>query len=258
MNIRFRNLTLILLVTILFNCSEESKDIDIKEKRYKTIITLSKERKIKRVDFYESDTLRYSQFTYYTSGLVEILQTDNNENLKTKSSYFLDSTGLAYTCIDSSYYNFKLSSINVTNFKYNENGYKIDSKITTTDLYNSSKPSISKIELIYEIVDGNMISMNIGGHCSDYYEYTNLDNKLDIISFLGDFCGKSDSKLRKSYNSGCHYTPSTAPPSSTYDYKLNSDGFVVQKVEDYTSSYHIPDSKPIEEKRITNFEYKNE
>jgi hypothetical protein len=250
----FRILVIFILGLFFSNCSKETEEFTVKS--YNISITLTNDLKILDVEFYSSDTLSYKMKFNYATDLIKITKTDNKDYLLSMSNYYINSIGLADSCVDSSYYNSKLSSIITSSFKYNSDRNRVSSLIVSRLILND--PAISTIELSYGIINGNLKSTTYGGVCSDFYEYTELKNKLDIISFLGDFSGKKSINLMKSSNSGCHTTPSTTPPSSEFDYTLNSNGLVMERVEFFTSSYHVTDQKPMREKRITEYEYKFE
>jgi len=250
----FRILVILFLGLFFSNCSKETEEFTVKS--YNVSITLTNDLKILGVEFYSSDTLSYRMKFNYTTDLIKITKTNNKDYLLSMSNYYINSIGLADSCVDSSYYNSKLSSIITSSFKYNSDRNRISSVIVSRQILNGT--TISTIELSFGITNGNLTSTTYGGFCTDFYEYTELENKLDFISFLGDFSGKKSNNLMKSYNPGCHSTPSTNPPSSEFDYTLNSNGLVMERVEFFTSSYHVTDPKPMREKRITEYEYKFE
>lgn len=257
MLICFRFLPLIIFLFIFSDCSKENKVIsDVEEKYYKTIITLNNEQKINRVDFYESNTLKYYTITNYKNGLVELKQYDSIGNLDKKSSYFLDSSGLAFMSVDTLYTNNVYYGKYVRNYKYDK-GYKVYSKVIYSLFNNNKDTIISEMEYDFNVINGNVVSI-YNGHCTETYQYSDIDNKLDLNSFLGEFNGKINSKLKNIYKPGCSYGPSTAPPLSSYVYELNADGYVILQVENYSSSYYEPYGNPKKEKRITTFEYKIE
>lgn len=250
---RFGILVIFILGLFLSNCSKETGEFTVKT--YNVTISLTNDHKILAVEFYSSDTLSYKMKFNYTPDLIRITKTDKKDYLLSVSNYYINSIGLADSCVDSSYYNSKLSNICTSSYKYNSDRYRISSVIVINQvLYN---PSIITIELSFGIINGNLKSTSHGGFCSEFYDYTQLENKLNIISFLGDFIGQKSINLMKSSNSNCHTTPSTTPPSSEFYYKLNSNGLVKERVEVYTSSYHN-DQKSLREKRITKYEYKYE
>lgn len=244
MNFRFYYyLWLLLLPVIISGCSKEE---EIPEFHYKTIVTLTNDLKILQVDFYSSDTLSYKKTFSYKVDEVEELEINNKGILRRKTIFYLDSLGLASHCIDTIFNN-SSSTTMIFNYQYDSAGY-----LKETEFENYS-PGYSLL-MTYKIEGGNVVELTFGGSCSEYYNYSYQINKLDLISFLGDFAGKRNSNLRKSYYSGCHSAPSTSPPSSTYEYKLNSNDFVTQRIEYYTPGHHS-DTEVTIEKRITDFEY---
>lgn len=230
MKTEFRILVIFILGLFFSNCSKETEEFIVKS--YNVSITLTNDLKILGVEYYSSDTLSYRMKFNYKNDLIKITKTDNKDCLISLSNYFINGIGLVDSCVDSSYYNSKLSSIITSRFKYNSARNRISSVIVSRQILND--PTISTIELSFGIINGNLKSTTYGRVCSDFYEYTELENKLDIISFLGDFSGKKSINLMKSSNSGCHTTPSTTPPSSEFDYTLNSSGLVIERVEFFT------------------------
>jgi hypothetical protein len=237
----------------LSGCTKDKEDFILKHNKY--IIELTNDLMIHNVSVYNEDTLNYSMRFIYNTNSVILTKTDEKNNITRKGKYFLNTIGLADSLIDSAYINSRLYNITISKFRYNINGYKIFTDVLSREVSTNPVSYTSKYSLAYEIVDGNVKKVNINDYCYDYYEYTALNSKIDIVSFIGNFNGKKNTKLLKSYNSGCHFAPSTTPSSNEYDYKLNSDGLVSERVEIYTHSFHISESKPKIEKITATFEY---
>jgi len=245
----------------LFDCSKDSKDsknilpqANIPVKNFNYIIYLTNDLKILKLEYFISDTLNYRKLYEYDSGLVAINITDINDKYLSKSKFYLNNVGIADSSIDSVFDNSRLINIDINRYTYDNNGYKTATEIISKNIANDTITSKSTIELYYEIVDGNVKSMYVNGYNSDYYEYNDIDNKFDIISFYSDFAGKKNVKLMKNWFSEIHGAPSTTPPSSEYSYTLNFKGLVEESVEIYSSSFHTG-YKPSKEERITKYEY---
>jgi hypothetical protein len=253
MRLIFRIYCILFLGILLFNCKKNKEDIPVKY--FKTIIELTNDYKILTVTGYEGEYLKYHKYYLYSAGSVQVTQTDNNNNIMSKSRYFLNSMGLADSCIDSTYHNLKLSNIDLSKLSYDDNGYKTTSTYILKNISADTISSISTISLHYNTINGNLSEVTINGGVVAYYDYSSQENKIDLFSFLGNFNGKINANLMKKYSYGVHGTPSTQPESTEYSYILNSNGLVIECDALYTSSYHTSDSSPSHEKRITKYEY---
>ena len=71
---------------------------------------------------------------------------------------------------------------------------------------------------------------------SESFEFSNIGNKIDIFSFLGDCQGNMDINLRKKSSLGV-----------SYDYELDQNGFVTKRIElhENYSSYPIGDKSEL-------------
>ncbi len=230
------------LFTILIGCSKDLNSLNFKSYKYK--IYLNNDLIINKVEYFESEKLNYTEFINNKMGLVEVTQESNTENFYRKTFYYLNSNNQADSSIDSVYYNsnFRKSK---TFYEYDTNGYKINSKYVASNIF----------ILNYHYQDGNNINITFPSGCSDYFEFDNRINKINLDPFfLGDIIGRKNTNLLESIRSNCHYAPSTAPPKSRFAYSLDEKGFVVKKTEDWRSD-HQDDQDPIKEIRITKYEY---
>ena len=219
-------LVLIFLGYILSGCSKEKEYDSVISDKF--IIELSDSLKIYTVRYYLSDSLSYSKSFNYKNKLVEVFVTDKDGEYISKSYYFLNSNGLADTWIDSSYYGSELDRI-YTDLSYYNAGYKEYTERTISEINSDTITYNSHAYFGYETEDGNMTSMRVNGTCSIDYEYTDLESKIDIFSFLGDFDGERNKNLMNSEINRCQ-GPRADARLIEYKYTTNPDGFVTERV----------------------------
>jgi hypothetical protein len=147
-----------------------------------------------------------------------------------------------------------LFNINRSIYTYDNNGYKTGADILATYVSSDTVAS-SLFTLAYTITEGNVNSMRVNGYSYASFTYTTQVNKIDLVSFIGDYNGKINKNLRKSYHITAHSAPSTQPESSEYGYTINSEGLVIECEELFTPAYHVSTSDPAPERRITKYEY---
>lgn len=244
-----------LIVVLTGNCVKDESGTDSLPCKYNSYqITLTPGLQFSKVVFYQSDTLVYKMDYSYLPNLIKTVKKDKNNVVLSVSRYYLNYKNLADSCIDSAFYSSILNVI-LSKYQYDNNDYKIAGDFISKSIVNDTITSISANQLTYQIADGNLVSYNINGYCSEFFEYNDLQNKLDIISFLGNYCGIMNKNLTKTFTSGCHTSPSTVTAKKDYTYTLNSEGFVTEKITIYTPSYHATSQKPNPEKIITTYEY---
>jgi len=245
-------LLMILEIGVLCCCEKDNDNIPLVEKRY--LIQMTSDYKILEVSFFKSDTLESINRYSYLGDKIQMIKTDRDGKPLLKSVYYVENH-LADSCIDSVYYDADLKYVTSNQYTYNSEGYKTNTIITTKNFTNESDYYLTGVTLNYNYTNGNNTSIDINYDCSYYYSFTSQENKLNISTFIGEYCGKIDKNLRKTFNSGCHGAPSTAPESSEYSYILGENGLVTERTEIYSSSYHVPDQEPKKKKIITKFEY---
>jgi len=236
----------------LLSCKKNNEVIPVSY--FKNIIELTSDYQIIKVSNYSGEKLQYIKQFSYSDDLVEMVQTDSMHNVSLRITYYLNPIGLADSSIDSSYLNQEVKYIHLNKYYYDENRYKIASDYFSKNISDNFW-HLPAIHLSYNIVNGNVSSLKVNDDYYASYSYSTLDNKIDIVSFLGDFSGKKNANLKAAVHFQYHGSPSTAPPSSDYSYILNSNGLVTECKEFYTSSYHTTDSEPSHEWRITSYEY---
>jgi hypothetical protein len=245
MKYSWRILSILTISFVLSTCVKDEQDGSTE--LYKCIITLNDELQIHRVDNYFSDSLDNSIEFKYNYDLVEVVKTWPKLNYQSKRSYFINNVGLADSCITIDYENDKLKRFMISKYDYNDK-FKIKADMII-DNYNSGIiTSTSYANLIYSINNGNTVSMWINGTCSEYFKFNEIENKIDIEGFLGDFNGKINMNLLES-----SYTDCPSSQHNEYDYTVNANGYVLERVEHYFTGYG---SETNEVKKITQFEYK--
>ncbi len=238
-------LTILSISTILITCKKEDRDIPTE--LYKCIITLNNDLKLKKVENYLSDSLNNSIVYNYQNDLVEVIKTGPTFNIQSKNSYFLNNAGLADSCITIVYEHNDTTRFMISKYYYNDK-YKIKADVKIDDYDSGVITSTSHANLIYSINNGNTISMLINGICSFYFEFNEIENKIDIEVFLGDFNGKINKNLLKST-----YTDCPTSQHSEFEYTIDANGYVVKRIEHDFTGYG---SEENETKKITQFEYK--
>lgn len=245
--------TILFICLFLVNCKKDPEVLITTYDRF--IIYLTNDYKILRVENYVDNSLYYFTTFNYKTNLVDIVQSYNTIKLMRTSKYFINNTtGLSDSCIDSTYSENELSNVRTSIFNYDTNGYRKSVKIISKSISNGLVSYTSEQEYRYEVKFGNTTSVG-DWSCSYFYGYNDLNNKLDIFTFLGDYIGKKNTNLMKSENTNCPPGPATTPSTSDYEYTLNSLGLVIERIENYTSGYYRGE-KPNKEKRISHFEYK--
>jgi hypothetical protein len=241
----YRILIYFILCFFFHNCSKNSDDIQVDNINIR--ITLSDNLRILKVDYfnaYSSDSIKFN----YKDSIVEKIFSNNNR----KIVYYLnEGSSLADSCVDSIFSSTFLSDVTICRFKYDNNGYIKSTERIYRHFFPDNKSIVETVNLINDIVDGNVSSVSYSGYYSDRYEYYEYENKLDIINFLGDFNGKRNTNLIKSYQDGClSHSPRI---HIDYEYVLDSEGFVKEQVKTY--SYCYADGEIRKQKIIINFEY---
>jgi hypothetical protein len=238
-------LSILFISIILMTCKKE--DGDIPTELYTCIITLDNELKIQKVENYFSDSLENSIIYNYQNYLVEVIKTVPSLNIQSVSSYFINNTGLADSCITIEYKNNNLTKFFISKYCYNDK-YKIETEIRIDDYDSGMMTSTSYADLIYTIKDSNTVAMWINGTCSEYFEFNKTENKIDIERFSGDYNGKINKNLLES-----SYTDCPTSDHSEFEYNIDANGFVIERVEHSYSGYG---SEKNETRKITQFEYK--
>jgi len=233
----FRISTVILVIFLIHSCKKDKTESDSEKKIIdKYIIEMNTGYRISRVTHLDSNNgLMYDRLYNYSDS--EILVTDfNSGNLI--STYFLNSIGLADSCLDGS---------NRINYQYNNDKYLISYSYYPYTFLNN---------LSYN--NGNRTYVENFPLHGISYEYTSLLNLIDIESFQGSYLGNLNknliSKIR--YQNGPHGNEAT---NTVYDYILNAQGLVINRTGVSTNELYLahPDIAPQNptEKLITNFEY---
>lgn len=244
-------ITILLFSLVLFSCDKDVTPVQLNHDGYK--IYLSDEYQINKVQYYTSDTLSFTQDFTYDAQVVSIKQNNEYGELRFESMYYLNGENLAERSITSYYSDAKLSEKHTYTYTYDASGYLVLSSLMSEVVGSDS----DNYEIVFEneIENGNKKEMNINGDCSNYYSYNEIELKIDVVTFLGDFNGKRNLNLLEQYQSGCHTVPSTSPPQYNYKYTLDAQGLVTERFETKRLSYHSSEPEPTYEKTLTTFEY---
>lgn len=217
----------------------------------KYVIEISQDYKFRTIKYYDPDSL-VAQFIYqYPDNQVIITKKAPNNQIQLISVYYLKSN-LADSCIDTFYFS-NDTIIRKTEYQYDDLGYKTNASLYSKNI--KDKKYTQDVNFNYVYSNGNAISVENNFGCSMEYRFSSFDNKLDIFTFKGNFCGRKDINLMNRSYSTCHGSSGTVPESSIYSYVFNESDLVVERTEIYTPSYHSGD-EPEKEKIISHFEYK--
>lgn len=236
---RYMFISLLLLI-LIFSCK---KDDNFSYTTYdKYIIEMNNDYKIFRISHYQMPSnssniaemvLDYTQDYTYSDNYITNYATYISSGRWGKRIYFLNTIGLADSCF---YIN---DSQDTSRIQYlYSNSYLISSKV---------KGGATEY---YEYLDGNRTKAVMGSLDSGrgmFYTYNSIINKIDIESLKGPFLGKlSKNLISKSLYMG----PNGSSRSTTnYQYRLNNEGLVVQKIEICTDAFGE------KTKETTSFEY---
>jgi len=238
---------------VFCDCSNDGQDIPIELS--KSIISLNNEFKILKVENYKYDTIINTIIFNYENNLVEVSKSYVQTNvtyISSKCNYFLNEVGLADSSIYYEYSSDRPSRTIISKYTYNGK-YKIKEDIIVNEYDSTKIVGTSDVNLIYSIKNGNTVSLKINGICSDYFEFNDLENKINIDDFVGDFNGKINRNLIQSSYTDCPGFHGSDQPSSVFEYIIDENGYVLERVEHfYTSS----GAETKEVKKITQFEYK--
>lgn len=108
------------------------------------------------------------------------------------------------------------------------------------------------------IVSSNVSFPNYSSGCTDYFEFDNNPNIIDVRYFSNGITGKISKNLitHASWNNGCPAGPSMTISTSDFEYGLNSGNYVSVMREIYTPCYHMGDTKEVTRTiRTTIYEY---
>lgn len=104
--------------------------------------------------------------------------------------------------------------------------------------------NLVEVHILRTIEDENVVSFYVREPtgCTDQYSYNNEINKIGL-DFLNGITGKASKNLRehKSWNKGCPSGPSSSIATSDYKYELDSEGYVIRRIETFTPCYHVTD-----------------
>ena len=230
--IKHRNILIILITLTLFaGCSKKNSSIITGIDKF--VIFLSNDYQINKVEHYTNgNTINYVITFYYSKQLIVINRKYINNISNSIQCYYLNSFGLADSCVDSVFNNSKLTDFSIIKYQYN-NGYLIHSDIIDKSIINGVVIYVSTSSRSYTIENGNVLLIACeGSDCDSYsFKYTGNKNYVDINDFLNDFCGKKNANLIESVTIAC---PNLN--ENSFNYKLNYQGLVIEKTSIFSSN----------------------
>jgi hypothetical protein len=242
----------VILSIFLTHCCKKDT---IESDNDKYIIKINNDFKISSVTYINSNKdLNYNQTYKYSDGFVKEIDSSyggyykiykySDGNLKdtviynsvqTIKTYFLNKFGLADSCIDSTFLNSKFTGKGQIQYHFNNENY-----LTSCNGYNGT--------IYYEYENGNKIkewgTTTLLGYYTYYFQYNSLLNIINISSFNGPYLGKLNANLAKSVSGDNEHAP------TVYQYKLNPDGLVIQRIVLIANN-----TGTFSKKIISNFEY---
>lgn len=245
-----KNKVLLMIILLsLFSCKKED---DIPTVNDKYTIELDQNNVIYKVTYTKAGNLNYVLEFTYTTEYVRAVKHNSADSLVNIKQYYLVN-GLCDSLVDSTFTQEQFKSARIYLYEF-KNGYKIKE-----ESYTANSQGVldfdHKIDYSYSIY-GNLEQFVVMDQCTGNYSYNDLPNKIDLITFVGEYMGKLNSNLCTGYSpGGCPSGPSTVSSNDSYAYTLNSDEYVIERVKIHTSGYHSPDGKPSQEQTISQFEY---
>lgn len=241
-----RNIVLILLIALGFlSCKKEQEEITTVNEKY--IIELDQNDVIHKVTHHKAGNLNYVLEFTYTDDYVRSV-THNSANALTNTKQYYLSNGLCDSLVDSTFTNGLFKSANTSLFEY-KSGYKFKKKYISASVQGF-------IITEYFYMDGNLTRFIVMDNCTGNYTFSNHPSKINIMTFVGDYMGKQNSKLNSGYSpGGCPSGPSTVFSNDSYTYTLNSEDYVIERVNIHTASHHSSDDNPAKKRTISQYEY---
>lgn len=245
------NSFLVLVLISLIGCNKEDDNPSHIGEKYD--ITLTDDYQIIGVTHYINDNISGQLQFNYSDDLIIVTELDENNSIEQKSYYYFHDQ-LADSSVDSLYYTHGFPRTIHHRYTYDEQYYLI-AELTTLDIYTSENGLSQYSQLSqYEYTDGNQTSVNENDHYTDRYEYNDLENKINIRTFLGNYCGQKNKSLLARYENGDHASSGTIPENDQYTYELNDHGLVKKKTRVHNPRTY-PSSGNIPEKTTTIIEY---
>jgi hypothetical protein len=202
------------------------------------------------------------QTDYFDSdSIIEMVRTDAYGEVIERVFYSMNENNLAESAIDSV---FSTSGLYVAQLEYEyQDDYLIKAVINWKNL--GAVIDSGQFMVIKTIENDNIASVNESfpnwsSGCTDYFQYGEQLNKIDIINLTPGITGRISKNLieQATWNNGCPCGPSSSIPSSAFQYELNNDGYVTKMIETCTPCYHlISPGEVIRNVKTTIFEYDN-
>ncbi len=246
MKIKF--LFLIFIVLIISCNKEEPNFINIPSDeitRYQ--ITIENNQIVEYVKFVNDIQLESTVFQDFDS-VVHMIRTNTSNEIIYKKTFYITDNDLASSAIDSI---FSDNGLYIANLDYEyQNGFLIN---TTIDWKrNGENADSGQVYISKTIENENIIEVTKSIHdwtsgCTDYLEYNNKINKIDIKDLANGITGKKSKNLIQyaTWNSGCPCGPSSSVAYSDFNYELDVNGYVVKMTETYTPCYHLTTAEEV-------------
>jgi hypothetical protein len=187
-------------------------------------IEMTKDLRLSRVKEFMDNELISDKVYMYSDKEVKIYETNSN----TTTTYILNSSGLADSSFSSSY-------TGTTYYNYDDNGYLI-SYGAKDYLFHCSYENGNRTDVIA-----------VQYRCQSGYNF--VKNIIDLESFTGLYLGKLNTNLIQTKH--CSFTMANDSYSTVYEYLLNSEGLVIQRIERNTHLTNVQAPYTI----ISTFEY---
>jgi hypothetical protein len=148
-----------------------------------------------------------------------------------------------------------LCSYNASTYQYN-NGFLTEA--TVNYKFYGTYPDSGVVIITNNVSSENIISSGVSFGCTDYYDYNDETNVIDVRSFSNMIKGKISQNLisHASWNNGCPAGPSMSIAYSDFEYEFNSNNYIAKMKETYTPCYHTFDTEEVARTiRTTIYEY---
>jgi hypothetical protein len=229
---------LILLLLLIGSCKKDSPRFKDEESSDITTYVIDLEGgTIASYSVYLNSTLESSVYFTDMDSIVEKLTKKGTGELIQKEVFRIGGQGYAVSSTDST---FKDSALYYTNYTVYEYSDGFLTKATINYHYAESPGDSSTIVVTYSIASNNISTINSPYGCSNYYQFNEDVNIIDVRSFSNGILGKISQNLvsHASWNNNCPTGPSMSVAKSDYEYELSESNYITMMRETYTPSYH--------------------
>jgi|APSaa5957512622_1039677.scaffolds.fasta_scaffold102776_1 hypothetical protein len=252
----FTFITLLTIIISISNCKKKEEEETITEKQDSIIVELTEDFQLIKISIYKKNVFsEVREFDHYSDSVTLTIK-DNESQILSENVYYLNINGKADSLIHRSVVNDLYYNKNAYHNIFDSDGCKIQSNLSSTTRTISTDSVVNSRDYFihYEIVNGNSISVDYGFGPMNY-RYNDLVNKLDVILDYNDYFSLQNVNLIEYSGPSYSGLPSTAPSNSSYSYKLDSNGLVIEEIVLYVSSYHTPDEEPSKTRTTTKYVY---